>query len=91
MAHLEITNNSEKYIKLLQQRDKISINSNDIKASDYLIKRCDPLCGYYNVKSFTINNKQIDSCELFPNYRVLCGDCYNDECFLLKRIINKTI
>ena len=88
MTHIEITNNSENYIKLLQQRDKISINSNDIKPSDDLIKKRDPLWGYYNVKSFTINNKEVDPCEIFPNYQVLCGDCFYGKCFLWKIIIN---
>jgi hypothetical protein len=91
MAHLEIINNSEKYIKLLQEIDKISINFNDIKPSDNLIKSSDPLWGYYDVKSFTINNKQVEPHEIFPNYQVLCGDCFLGECFMWKRIISKTL
>jgi hypothetical protein len=91
MTHLEIINNSERYIKLLQEKDKISINQNDIKPSDQLIKSSNPLWGYYDVKSFTINSKPVDPCEIFPNYQVLCGDCFYGKCFLWKIIINKTI
>ena len=83
-------NNSEKYIKLLQQCDKIYINLGDITPSDDLIKTSNPLWGYYNVKSFTINNSQVDPCEIFPNHQVLCGDCFHGECIMWKKRINKT-
>ena len=90
MTHLKIINNSEKYIKLLQQCDKIYINLGDITPSDDLIKTSNPLWGYYNVKSFTINNSQVDPCEIFPNHQVLCGDCFHGECIMWKKRINKT-
>ena len=89
MTHLEIINNSEKYIKLLQERDKIFINFDDIKPSEDLIKSSNHLWGYYNVKSFTINNNQIDPYEIFPNYYLSCGDCFNGKCFIQKRKINE--
>ena len=36
--------------------------------------------GYYDVKSFTINNTQVSANEIFLKYEVSCG-----ECFLRKR------
>ena len=32
--------------------------------------------GYYDVKSFTINNTQVSPNEIFLNYEVSCGDCF---------------
>ena len=43
--------------------------------------------GYYDVKSFTINNTQVSPNEIFLNYEVSCGDCFLGECFLRKRKI----
>ena len=40
--------------------------------------------------SFTINNSQVDPCEIFPNHQVLCGDCFHGECIMWKKRINKT-
>ena len=68
MAYIEIINNSEKYIEMLKKKDKIYIKNIDIKPSDYLVKIFDPLWGNYNVKSFRINEKDIDPKDLFPNY-----------------------
>jgi hypothetical protein len=87
MAYIEIIHNSEKYIKLLQQTDKIYINYADIKPSIELVKRADPLWGYYIVKSFTVNNTQVNPDEIFFNYKVCCGDFFLGEGFLYK--INK--
>ena len=72
---------------MLKQKDIIYIKCNDIKASVDLVKRYDPLCGYYDVKSFTINNTQVSPNEIFLNYEVSCGDCFLGECFLRKRKI----
>ena len=65
---------------MLKQKDIIYIKCNDIKASVDLVKRYDPLCGYYDVKSFTINNTEVSTDKMFLNYEVSCG-----ECFLRKR------
>ena len=70
---------------MLKQKDIIYIKCNDIKPSVDLFKRYDPLCGYYDVKSFTINNKQISPNEIFLNYEVSRGHCFLGECFLRKR------
>jgi hypothetical protein len=76
MSYIEIINNSEKYIEMLKQKDIIYIKCNDIKPSVDLVKRYDPLWGYYDVKSFTINNTQVSTNEIFLNYEVSCGDCF---------------
>jgi len=89
MAYIEIINNSEKYIEMLKQKDKIHIIYSDIKPSDYLIKTSDTLCGYYDVKYFTINTIQFNPDDFFLNYKVICGDFFCGEGFLEK--INNTI
>jgi hypothetical protein len=89
MAYIEIINNSENYIEMLKQKDKIYINYSDIKASDELIKRYDPLFGYYDVKCFTINKKELNPDDLFLNYKIICGDFFCGEGYLKK--IDKTI
>jgi len=89
MAYIEIINNSEKYIEMLKQKDKINIKYSDIKPSDYLIKSSDTLSGYYDVKYFTVNSIQINTDDFFLNYKVICGDFFCGEGFLQK--INKTI
>ena len=89
MAYIEIINNSEKYIEMLKQKDKIHIIYSDIKPSDYLIKSSDTLSGYYDVKYFTVNAIQINTDDFFLNYKVICGDFFCGEGFLQK--INKTI
>ena len=85
MSYIEIISNSEKYIEMLKQKDIIYIKCNDIKPSVDLVKRYDPLWGYYDVKSFTINNTKVSPDEIFLNYQVSCGDCFLGECFLRKR------
>lgn len=83
--YIEIINNSEKYIEMLKHKDKIYINFNDIKPSNNLVKRYDPLWGYYDVKSFKINNSNVKPDEIFVDYYVSCGDCFLGECFLRKK------
>lgn len=83
--YIEIINNSEKYIEMLKQRDKIDINLNDIRPSIELVNRYDPLWGYYNVKSFRINNIDFKPDEIFVDYYVSCGDCFRGKCFLRKK------
>jgi len=82
--YIEIINNSEKYIEMLKKKDKIYINLNDIKPSIVLVNRYDPLWGYYDVKSFRINDSHIKPDEIFVDYYILCGDCFHGECFLRK-------
>jgi hypothetical protein len=65
MAYVEIINNSEKYIEMLKQKDKIYIKYSHIKPSDYLIKSSDTLSGYYDVKYFTVNAIQINTDDFF--------------------------
>ena len=89
MAYVEIINNSEKYIEMLKQKDKIYIKYSHIKPSDYLIKSSDTLSGYYDVKYFTVNAIQINTDDFFLNYKIICGDFFCGEGFLQK--INKTI
>jgi hypothetical protein len=86
--YIEIINNSEKYIEMLKQRDKIYINLNDIKPSIELLNRNDPLWGYYNVKSFRINDNDLKPNEIFVDYHVSCGDCFRGVCFLQKKKIS---
>lgn len=78
MSYIKIINNSENYIKMLKQKDIIII-----KPSDNLVKRYDPLWGYYDVKFFIIN-KKISPNEVFPNHIVICGDFFQGESFLKK-------
>ena len=89
MAYIEIINNSQKYIEMLKQKDKIYIKYSDIKPSDYLVKIYDTLSGYYDVKYFIINNIQFNPDDFFFKYKVICGDFYCGEGFLQK--INNTI
>jgi hypothetical protein len=84
MSYIEIINNSEKYIEMLKQKDIINIKGSDIKPSDNLVKKYDPLWGYYDVKSFIINKKEVNPNEIFPNYIVICGDFFQGEGFLKK-------
>lgn len=84
MAYIEIINNSEKYIELLQQKDKIYIHYADIKPSDDLIKTYNPLWGYYGVKTFINDNKYVSTKEVFLNCELLCGDFLFGEGFLKK-------
>ena len=84
MEYIEIINNSEKYIEMLKQKDKIYIKYSDIKISDYLIKISDTLSGYYDVKYFTINEIQINPDDFFLNYKVIGGDFFYGEGFLQK-------
>ena len=84
-SYIEITNNSEKYINLLKTQNKVLINYNDIKPSAGLTERPNPLWGYYDVKSFTLNNKQIKPNELIENYTILCGDFYCGSGYLIKK------
>lgn len=83
--YIEIINNSEKYIEMLKQKDIIYINLNDIKPSIDLVNRHDPLWGYYDVKSFRINDSDVKPDEIFVDYYVSCGDCFHGECFLQKK------
>jgi hypothetical protein len=89
MAYIEIIHNSEKYIEMLKQEDKIYIKYSDIKLSDYLVKNSDIISGYYDVKYFTINTKQFNPDDFFSNYKLICGDFFCEESFLQK--INKRI
>jgi len=84
MSYIEIINNSEKYIEMLNQKDKIYIRYADIKCSDDLVKRFDPLFGYYDVKCFTINKKELNPDDLFLNYKIICGDFFCGEGYLKK-------
>lgn len=84
MAYIEIINNSNKYIEMLKQKDKIYIKYTDIKPSDYLIKISDTLSGYYDVNFFTINKIQFNTCNFFLNYKIICGDFFCGEGFLQK-------
>jgi hypothetical protein len=84
MSYIEIINNSEKYIEMLKQKDKIYIKYSDITRSDDLVKRSDPLFGYYDVKCFTINKIEFNPDDLFLNYKVICGDFFCGEGFLKK-------
>jgi hypothetical protein len=90
LEYIEMCNNSEKYIVNLQICDKITVKRIDICPSDQLIIRDDPLWGYYNVTAFKINGLSFSSQKFFPGYRVLCGDCYMDECYLLKQYSKQT-
>jgi len=89
MAYIEIINNSEKYIEMLKQKDKIYIKYSDIKLSEYLVNISDTISGYYDVKYFTINTTQFNPDDFFLNYKVICGDFFCGEGFLQK--IDKTI
>jgi len=84
MAYIEIISNSEKYIEMLKQKDKIYIKYFDIKLSDYLIKISDTLSGYYDVKYFTINEIKINPDDFFLNYKIICGDFFCGEGFIQK-------
>jgi hypothetical protein len=84
MAYIDIINNSEKYIEMLKQSNKIYIKYYDIKPSADLVKTSNPLWGYYDVKTFIINNTQVNSDIFFPNYKLICGDFYCGEGFLKK-------
>ena len=84
--YIEITNNSEKYIEQLKIKDKISIKQIDLVPSYNLLKRNDPLWGYYDVKSFKIDEKEINLGNLFSNYSIYCGDCFMGECYLIKKL-----
>jgi len=89
MAYIEIINNSEKYIEMLKEKDKIYIKYSDIKPSDILIKNSDTLSGYYDINFFTINTVRLNSDYFFLNYKIICGDFFCGEGFLQK--IDKTI
>ena len=89
MAYIQIINNSEKYIEMLNQKDKIYIKYSDIKSSDYLVNKSDTLTGYYDVKYFIINTTQFNPDYFFFNCKVICGDFFCGEGFLQK--IDKTI
>ena len=88
MSYIQIINNSEKYITMLKEikteTDKIYIKYTDIKPSDYLVKISDPLWGYYDVTTFIINEKQVNTNEIFLNYKVICGDFFCGEGFIQK-------
>ena len=86
--YIQIHTNSEKYIEKLQHNDKISVQQTHFTASNNLLKRNDPLWGYYDVKSFKIDEKEINPETIFPNYLIVCGDCFMSECYL-KKIIKK--
>lgn len=86
--YIQIYNNSEKYIDQLKVKDKISIKQIDLVPSYNLLKRNDPLWGYYDVKSFKIDEKEINPESIFPNYLIFCGDCFMGECYLKKIIKN---
>ena len=88
MAYIEIIHNSEKYIEMLKQKDKVYIKYSDIELSDYLVKISDTISGYYDVKYFTINTIQFNPDDFFLNYKVICGDFFCGEGFLQK--IDKT-
>jgi hypothetical protein len=88
MAYIEIINNSEKYIEMLKQKDKIYIKYSDIKPSDYLFKISDTLSGYYDVEYFIINTMRFNPDKFFLNYKVICGDFFCGEGFIQK--IDKT-
>lgn len=85
MVYIEIIKNADKYLEELKTNDKVKIVITDIKQSDELLKRNDPLWGYYNVKSFLINNEYINPKELLPDYYLTCGDFYCGWGYLLKR------
>ena len=89
MTYINIINNSEKYIEMLKQKDKIYVREIDIKPCEELIKKNDTLWGYYDVKYFKINEKEIIPSDIFSNYKVICGDFFCGEGFLQKIFITK--
>jgi hypothetical protein len=84
--YIEIQNNSEIYIEKLKMNDQVSVKQMDLIPSINLIERKDPLWGYYPVKSFKINEKEISPQILFPNYSISCGDCFRGVCYLIKEL-----
>lgn len=84
-VYVEIQNNSEKYIEQLKTKDKVSVKQMDLIPSAQLIQRNDPLWGYYSVKSFNINDTDMSPKLLFPDYSILCGDCFQGKCYLIKQ------
>ncbi|MFY7729921.1 MAG: hypothetical protein ACOVRN_10415 [Flavobacterium sp.] len=85
-SYIEIIYNAEHYIKQLETRDKILIEEDDILPSDNLIDRKDKLHGYYDVVSFTLNRKKIDTEDLLPGYTIVSGDFHKGVGYLIKRL-----
>ena len=81
-SYIQITNNCANYIEQLMKSNKIEIKQTDLLPSQDLIDSYNPLWGYYNVKSFKVNEKVIASELLFPNHNVYCGDCFKGVCYL---------
>jgi hypothetical protein len=88
MSYLKIIKNSTKYIKLLKQKDEIYIQQFDIRPSSNLIKILDPLWGYYDVKTFTIDGKEVNPNVFFPNHKIICGNFFLGQGLLKKLVKN---
>ncbi len=69
-----------KVAERIQLGEKCVVLEKNVFRSEDLIKRNNPLWGWYPVKSLIVNEKEIDvSDEYF-----YCGDCFQGECFIKK-------
>lgn len=90
LEYIHICKNSENYIQKLKTCDKIIVKQEDICRSKELINRNDPLWGYYNVATFEMHGLNFSAKGIFPEYRILCGNCYMGECYLIKQLLKQT-
>lgn len=83
---------SESYVKVkIDDITKIHLDkkniilTKDVFLSEDLIQQNNPLWGYYYVKCFIMNGKEIETNLFFPEHYVVCGDCFEGECYLVLR------
>ena len=65
-------------VKRLKLDEKLIILEKNVFRSEDLIKTNNPLWGWYPVKSFIINEKEID----VLNEAYICGDAFEGECYI---------
>jgi hypothetical protein len=74
----------EDITKIKNNEKNIVLEKNVFRSED-LIEKNNPLWGYYPVKSFLINGEEIHTNEFYPEHYVLCGDCFEGECYVILR------
>jgi hypothetical protein len=72
-------------ISKIQLNEKNVILRKNVFMSEDLIQQNNPLWGYYPVKTFIINEEEINAHQYFPYHYVLCGDSFGGECYLIFR------
>lgn len=79
-AILILSSHSQHYVELLKTQNKITISVHHILAAR--TSPWDPLWGYYDVRAFFLDGREVETSFLFPGFHVMCGDFFCGQGFL---------